>query len=66
MRVDQLQIVLRDEIGKEMRKLADRMAAGRAVDFAEYRQQVGRVQGLGDALEKIDGVFQKMYDDDES
>ena len=64
MRLEQLQIVLRDEIGKEMRSVADKMSAGRAVDYAGYRQLVGHIQGLAAAIDRVDAVFKQFYDDE--
>lgn len=64
MRLEQLQIVLRDEMGKEMRAVADKMAAGRAVDYAGYRQLVGHIQGLAAAIDRIDAVFKQFYNDE--
>jgi hypothetical protein len=49
-------------IGK-MKSLSDKMSAGRAVDYAGYRQMVGHMQGLNDALESVDEVFKKLLDE---
>ena len=51
-----------DIVGK-MRSLSDKMSAGRAVDYAGYRQLVGQVQGLKDALESVDEVFKNLLDE---
>lgn len=64
MRLEQIQILLREELGKEMRVLADKMASGRATTYDGYRQMVGQVQGLGQAIEKVDAVFDKFYNDE--
>ena len=49
-------------VGK-MKNLSDKMSAGRAVDYAGYRQMVGHMQGLNDALESVDEVFKKLLDE---
>jgi len=49
-------------VGK-MRNLSDKLSAGRAVDYAGYRQMVGQVQGLNDALESVDEVYKNLLDE---
>jgi hypothetical protein len=46
-----------------MKNLSDKMSAGRAVDYAGYRQLVGHMQGLNDALESVDEVFKRLLDE---
>ena len=49
--------------GTKMRKVSDEVTAGRAGDFAEYRRYCGRLQGLKDALELTDDVFNRLLDE---
>jgi hypothetical protein len=65
MQLTQIRAVLREAIAKEMASISSRLSAGRAADYAEYRQQVGRIQGLADAIEATDKVFEKFFNDDE-
>jgi hypothetical protein len=53
----------RAEIAREMQKVADRVTAGSARDYAEYRQMVGRIQGMKDGLTVVDEVFNKLLDE---
>lgn len=64
MQMMQIHTLAREEIAKEMQAISARLSAGRAADFAEYKQQVGRIQGCGDALEALDRVFQRFYNDE--
>jgi len=50
-------------IVEKMTALSDRMSAGRATDYAGYRQMVGQMQGLNDALESVDKAFKNLLDE---
>ncbi len=63
MQIMELRDRARTEIAREMHKVADRVTSGSAKDYAEYRQMVGRIQGMRDGLAVIDGVFNKLLDE---
>ena len=65
MQLMQLRNTIKEEIAKEMQSLSSRLSSGRAADYAEYRQQVGRIQGLADAIGATDRVFKKFLNDGE-
>lgn len=52
------------EFDKRLRELRDKivgdLADGCAMDFAAYRQIVGRIEGMNDALAISEGVDQEM------
>lgn len=64
MSMVQIREALREEIAQLMRHTADKLASGRAADYAQYRQSVGRIEGGRDALDAVDKVFAKYLDDD--
>jgi len=59
----QIQEALREAIAQDMRRTADKLAGGRAADYAQYRQSVGRIEGGRDALDAVDRVFEKYLDE---
>ncbi len=65
MQLMQIHTLAREEIAKEMKSISARLSAGRAADYAEYRQQVGRLQGCSDALDALDRVFDSFYNEGE-
>jgi hypothetical protein len=65
MQLMQLRNTIKEEIAKEMTAISSRLSAGRAADYAEYRQQVGRIQGLADAIGATDKVCKKFLNDEE-
>ena len=65
MQLMQLRNTIKEEIAKEMQSLSSRLSSGRAADYAEYRQQVGRIQGLADAADATDRAFKKFLNDGE-
>lgn len=62
MQLLQVRDAIKASIVDKMRQRADALSAGRATDFADYKQGVGRIQGLKDAFECVDGVFNKLLD----
>ena len=63
MQLFKLRDMLREEFAKEMVSISDRLTSGRAADFAEYKQQVGRIQGLRDGIDTLNAVFKKMLNE---
>lgn len=59
----QFRDAIRDEIAKQMQATANKIASGKAADYAEYRQSVGRVAGGKDAMDAVDDVFKRMFND---
>lgn len=64
MRLDQLHSLLQAEIAEQMINTANKNNAGMARDYAQYRENVGRIAGGGDAIDAINRVFKKFYDDE--
>jgi hypothetical protein len=54
-----------EDVRKEMNDLADLLANGRAVDFADYKRLVGVIHGLALAEELINARAKKVIEDDE-
>ena len=65
MQVLQIRDAIKASLADKMRQRADALSAGRAVDFADYKQSVGRIQGLRDALDSVDAVFNKFLDSED-
>lgn len=64
MHMIQVREKLKDLIAAQMRGAADKLAGGRAADYAAYREGVGRIAGGRDALDAVDAVFHKLLDDE--
>ena len=65
MRLMQVRDSVKCELAEKMRQRSDALSAGRATDFADYKQTVGRIQGLRDAMDVVDAVFNRLNDSEE-
>ena len=54
---------LRDKIAEQMKRTSDALSAGRFSSLEEAKQYVGRLQGHRDALEAVDAVFNRLFDE---
>lgn len=63
MMMFEVQEALRGAIAAQMHKISDGLSSGRAADYAEYKQGVGRLQGLRDGLDAVDVVFNKLMNE---
>lgn len=63
MQLMQIKEAICAEIVKEMRSESDRLSAGRAADYAQYRQGVGAIRAGQSALDAVDRVFHKLMND---
>lgn len=63
MQLMQIKEAICAEIVKEMRSESDRLSAGRATDYAQYRQGVGAIRMGQNALDAVDRVFHKLMND---
>lgn len=44
-------------IREEYIRIQENLASGSAMDYSQYRQQVGRIQGLAEALELFESAL---------
>lgn len=44
-------------IREEYIRIQENLASGSALDYSQYRQQVGRIQGLAEALELLEAAL---------
>ena len=65
MQLMQIKEAICAEIVKEMRSESDRLSAGRAADYAQYRQGVGAIRAGQNALDAVDRVFHKLMNDND-
>ena len=56
---------LKKNIALAMQAMGDSLTSGHAVDFAGYKERVGRLRGLRDGMDIIDQVFNKILDEGE-
>lgn len=54
---------IKSQLVEKMRQRSDALSSGRASDFADYKQNVGRIQGLRDAFDAVDEVFNRLLDE---
>lgn len=54
---------IKSQLVEKMRQRSDALSSGRAADFADYKQTVGRIQGLRDAFDAVDDVFNRLLDE---
>lgn len=62
----QLRDLLRERIAISMQNTANKLSSGRAPDYAQYRQMVGRIEGNRDALDEINKVFVEFLNEGEN
>ena len=65
MQIHQIRNALREGIAAQMRGTADRLAAGRVSDYAEYRQVVGRIAGMKESIDIVEQVFNELLNEKE-
>ncbi len=63
MQIVQVRDAVKAEIVRKMQRVSDEVTGGRAGDFAEYRRYCGRLQGMRDAMDCVDLVFNKLFDE---
>jgi len=57
--------MLRKKIREEMNNLADDLATGVAKDYAEYRQLVGKIEGLAIAERELLDIEKRLTKDED-
>lgn len=65
MRVLQIRESLLAGMVEQMQALQNRISAGQAIDFASYKQQVGRIQGLKDAVDVVNDTFRALLNEED-
>lgn len=61
----QIREAVRAEIAAQMQTTANKLSSGKARDYPEYREGVGKITGGRDAMDAVDSVFNKLINDEE-